>query len=248
MKADPVSDRAESVRSAAYRPFEDLYIWCGVTGLALAFAGLFVGHLFPPPGPQMPAAQLVAFYSAHKAGILWGTILICFGTAMLGPWLGALTQRMTKMGDSGRAAAYVQLGLGMLLILEIIIPTVFLQGVLFRIDGYRGEALTLALNDIFSVLFISPAYTLIVELLVSGIAILRDRTRVFPRWVGVANILGVIPSAPAIATIFVKSGPFSWSGLFGWWVPFLGVGLWFVPLTVAMLRPEPATFERQPVS
>ena len=241
MKAEPFSDRAESARSA-FRPFEDfLYIWCGVTGSALMLVGLLVGHLFPPPGPQTTAAQLVAFYSAHKAGILWGTILICFGAAMIGPWVGVLTRRMTKMGDSGRVAAYTQLGLGMLLILEVILPIVFLQGVLFRIDDHRGDALTLALNDTFSVLFISPAYTVIVEMLVSGIAILRDRTRVFPRWVGVANILAVIPSIPAITIIFAKSGPFSWNGLFGWWVPILGFGLWFWPLTVAMLRPSPRT-------
>jgi hypothetical protein len=79
----------------------------------------------------------------------------------------------------------------------------------------------------------------VVEFLFMGLAILRDRGRVpvFPRWSGWLCIVTAILTLPAAAVILTKTGPWRWSGFFGWWVPAIAFGVWFMAMTVTMLRP-----------
>jgi hypothetical protein len=159
------------------------------------------------------------------------------GAALFGPWLAVLTRRLKRIEGHGPATAYCELALGALLIFEIILPLAILQVVVFRPE--RSPSETLILSDLFVLLFISPVYTFLVELLVTGIAILRDKQEhpVFPGWMGVVNLVVAVLSVPGIVVIFVKSGPFTWSGALGFWVPAAAFGIWVVVMTVGLLSP-----------
>jgi len=167
---------------------ERLFIGCGVGGTVLLFAGLVLGHLLPPPSPSWDATKITAFYRQHLAAMRWGSILMAFGAALIGPWLGVMAKDLKGIPRYGSIVAYCQTALGALLVFEIVLPVTVLQVVLFRLD--RPVADTQALSDLFLVLFISPAYTFIVELLVTAVAIIGDAgtPRVFPRWFAALNV------------------------------------------------------------
>ena len=213
---------------------ERLFIWCGVAGTVVLFVGLIVAHLLPPPSPSENAAHVTTFYRDHLTALRWGSILMGFGAAMLAPWLGVMTNHLKAIKGHGSITAYCQLALGALLIFEVVLPIAILQVVLFRLG--RPVADTQALSDLFLLLFVSPAYTFIVELLVTAAAIWRDRStpRVFPPWIAAVNIGTAVLSVPSIITLFERSGPWAWSGVLGFWVPTAVFGVWVVVMTVGL--------------
>jgi hypothetical protein len=211
-------------------------VWLGFVGLALVFVGLLVARMLPPPSPAETGDQLARFYQAHTQGIRVGTILMGFGAALIAPWFGVVTHRLRSIPGHGPATAYMQLALAALLVFEIVLPITLIQVVAFRPDRIGGD--TLLLDDLAMILLISPAYTVIVEWLVTGFAILRDRSRVFPAWVGWVNVGTALCSFPGVTVIFTKHGPWRWSGLFGFWVPAVVFGVWIVAMSVALLTPR----------
>jgi hypothetical protein len=220
---------------------ERAFLWCGVAGGVLLFTGLLVGHLLPPPSPAEGAVQVTAFYRAHASALRWGSILMGFGAALFGPWLAVLTKRLRSIEGHGAAAAYCELALGALLVFEVVLPVAILQVVLFRLA--RPPDQTLLLSDLFLILFISPAYTFVVELLVTAAAVLWDRATppVFPRWIAGINVVTAILSLPGVVVIFVRTGPFRWNGLLGFWAPAVVFGVWIAAMTAGMLQvPAPA--------
>ena len=223
------ADERAAVRSE--RP----YVWCGVAGLLVLFVGMAVGHLLPPPSPSENADQVSSFFQTHTQAIRAGTILMGFGAALMAPWFGVVTRRVRAIPGHGPATAYCQLALAALLVFEIVLPITLIQVVAFRPERIGGD--TLLLDDVAMILLISPAYTVIVEWIVTGTAILRDRSAapVFPRWCGWANIATAVLSVPGVVVIFHKTGPWRWSGIFGFWLPAVVFGLWFVLMSATLL-------------
>jgi hypothetical protein len=59
---------------------------------------------------------------------------------------------------------------------------------------------------------------------------------VFPRWLGYFNIWAAVSFMPGVLLIFFKSGPFSYQGLFVFWVPFAVFGAWIMIMAWAAGR------------
>jgi len=120
---------------------ERLFIGCGVGGTVLLFAGLVLGHLLPPPSPSWDATKITAFYRQHLAAMRWGSILMAFGAALIGPWLGVMAKDLKGIPRYGSIVAYCQTALGALLVFEIVLPVTVLQSGLHlhcRVAGDGG--------------------------------------------------------------------------------------------------------------
>jgi hypothetical protein len=232
----PVAIEPDGAAASAESPF----VWAGVAGLVVLFVGLFIARMLPPPSPGESAGQIAAFYQRHTQGIRAGTILMGFGAALMAPWFGVITRYLRRIPGHGPATAYCQLALDALLVFEIVLPITLIQVVAFRPERIAGD--TLLLDDLAMILLVSPAYTVIVEWMVTGIAILRDRgdVPVFPRWSGWVSIGTALLSIPGVLVIFHKTGPWRWSGAIGFWVPAVVFGLWMIAMSAAMLTPRPS--------
>jgi hypothetical protein len=66
-------------------------------------------------------------------------------------------------------------------------------------------------------------------------AIFQDRSErpVFPRWLGYFNAWIAVSFVPGCLLIFFKTGPFSYQGMFVFWVPFLTFGAWILVMAWA---------------
>jgi hypothetical protein len=83
-----------------------------------------------------------------------------------------------------------------------------------------------------------PIVPFVVQCLSVTAAIFQDHSErpVFPRWLGYFNAWIAVSFVPGCLLIFFKSGPFSYQGMFVFWVPFLTFGAWIVVMAWACYR------------
>jgi hypothetical protein len=131
--------------------------------------------------------------------------------------------------------AILQFASGIIVTVVLIIPELLFIGGLFRPE--RPPELTKLLNDLSYVMLILPWPPILGQLGALVVAILNDRgdRRVFPRWLVYFNLWVAILLVPA-NLIFFKTGPFAWTGLIGFWIPAAVFGIWYVVMTVLLLR------------
>jgi hypothetical protein len=67
-------------------------------------------------------------------------------------------------------------------------------------------------------------------------AVLGDKraTPVLPRWFGYLNLWIAVLLAPGAVLLFFKTGPLSYHGLLGYWVPLFAFGGWMLAMAWAI--------------
>jgi len=212
-----------------------LYIWCGLVSMVLVFSGLLVARALPLPRPDESAVQIAAFFAHQTTAIRLGVLIMMFGGALLGPWTAAIASELRKIEGPGSPAAYCQLALGSLLVLEIILPCMLLEVAAFRPNRPPDEILTL--SDESWILLVGLVFTFIVEAIALGLTILNDRREqpVFPRWAGAVSVVAALGNVLGALVVLSKRGPLAWNGLLGFWLPAFLFVAWLIALTWLML-------------
>jgi hypothetical protein len=212
-------------------------VWCGPAMMILWIgAFLFIAGFLPPSDPALSAERIVALYAENTTHIRIGMVLSMLGSALLVPYAAAISGQLERI-EGARALATTQMASCALLSLEFIMPIAVWMTAAFRFDD-RAADVTRTLHDLGWILFIAVVWSLWVQLIAIGIAILIDRRSqpVFPRWLGYLNLWVAVLILPAGTILFFKSGPFAWNGIIGLWVPFAGYAIWFIPMTWVMHR------------
>lgn len=88
------------------------------------------------------------------------------------------------------------------------------------------------------VMLILPWPPIVGQLGALSVAIFSDRRAepLFPRWFGYFNVWVALLLLPASAIIFFKTGPLAWTGVIGFWIPAAVFGVWYIVMTVILLR------------
>jgi len=227
-------------------------VWSGLAGTGLIGVGFWwIMGFCPPPSPNMDAAQVAALFAAHPERIRAGAILSVFGISLLGPFVAAISMQLRRMegriGAEGHSGlAYAQLGLGALVILELVFPMVWWTAAAFRPGRDPGDIQTI--NDMAWLPFTSITSTVSLQCVIIAIAIIADRRSrpVFPHWAAYFNFWTVLLFTPGAFVSFFKTGPMAWDGIIAWWLPFLGFGLWIVVMSALLLRSAAAVDEPSP--
>ncbi len=213
-----------------------IYIWCGPLGLTLFFAGFLIAHLLPLPSPTENASQISTFYRSHTDLIRVGLVFAIFGATLLGPWVAMLSVMVKRIEGRLSPAAYCQLALGSLLILEFIIPLMILETAVFRPN--RSPSEILLLSDVCWTLFVGVVSTAVVEVFFIGLTIRRDKSQnpIFPNWMSNFSFLVAAIFMSGTFVVFFKTGPLAWNGVLAWWVAVSAFGIWLLAITIYMLR------------
>jgi hypothetical protein len=214
-----------------------LCAYCGLAFLVLmgiGFAGL--AHFVPLPSPHDSATEVAKMYRDRPTQIRFGLIISMAASALLMPFSVAMFRQMKRCEGPKPALAYIQLGLGAILVLEFIYLIFFWQTATFRAD--RSPEVIQALNDMGWIPFVGLSSTLIMQTFVFGVAMLLDRRAVpvFPRWLGFYNIWAALMFTPGSFNVFFKTGPLAWNGLVGIYIPGAVFLTWLVLNTVYLLR------------
>jgi hypothetical protein len=175
-------------------------------------------------------------FRADHAQIRVGMIISSFAAGLLGPWVAAVAVYLKRIEGGQSPLTYLQLGFGMLLVLEFIFPMMIWETATFRIG--RSDQLIQTLNDMAWIPFEAVTATSIIEAVAIGVAILRDHRgrSVFPRWVGYVNFWVAAGLAGGSLNVLVKNGPLAWPGILAWWIPLVAFAVWMTTMAFFMVR------------
>lgn len=212
-------------------------IWCGPAMIVLWLgAFLAVAGFIPPSDPGASAEEIVELYAGDTTSIKVGMVISMLGSALLVPYAVAISGQLKRI-DGARGLADVQMVSCALLSLEFITPIGVWMAASFRFEG-RSAEVTEALHDVGWILFMTVIWSLWVQLVAIGIAILIDRAAepVLPRWLGYLNLWVALLILPAGLVLFFQDGPFAWNGVVGLYVPLASFVTWIGCTTVVVHR------------
>ncbi|TDO18464.1 hypothetical protein EV580_1651 [Mycobacterium sp. BK086] len=210
-------------------------IWSGVGMIVVWLAAfVFVAGFIPPSPPSSTSDAIVRLYDSNTVGIKLGMVIAMFGSALLVPFGVAVSGQLKRI-DGARALADVQMVSCALLSLEFITPIGVWMATSFRVGG-RSAEVTEAMHDLGWILFMTVIWSLFVQLIAIGAAILIDRSAapVLPRWLGYLNFWVALLIIPAGTVLFFKSGPLAWNGVVGIYIPIAVFAIWFASMTTVI--------------
>ncbi len=219
------------------RTIHKLCAWSGVICLLIMVVGFVVlARFIPTPAPSMSTADTGRLFVDHATAIRWGMILSMVAATLLVPFAVSITLQMRRIEGRQPALALIQFGLGTLFAFEFIYLIFFWQVATFRSD--RAPEIIQTLNDMAWVPFVGLSSTLVMQVLVFGVAILLDKRQrpVFPRWVGYYNIWCALMFLPGTFNVFFKTGPLAWNGLVAFYIPVAVFATWLVVNSVYLSR------------
>jgi hypothetical protein len=214
-----------------------LCAWCGPVFLVLFFVALPLANLLPPPSPGLPAGQFVhQLIGSHRTEVRVGLLLACVATPLYGFLCAVLTVQMKRIEGRYSPLAYAQLGLGVLAILEVIFPMMFLLAAAFR-PGRSAQDVQL-LSDIALLPFVGAWMTVVFQWIATAIVIFQDGSAepVFPRWAAYLNLWVAIASIPSSLLQFVHHGPFAWNGVLSFWFAAAAFGIWILVMSILLIQ------------
>jgi hypothetical protein len=215
-------------------------VWGGFVGANMLFLALIVMGFLPPPSPAMSSQQLASIYSAHQNMILLGSVLAMTSGMFVGPFVAVLFLQLRRMeGEERPIGSYGQLITGAGNMFLFTLPGIFFAAAAFRPD--RSPEITQAMSDIAFITTLFPWSFGAMEALCTGLVILahshaNDSNIAYPRWLGYMSLWIFIGMPISSVIPFFKSVPFAWNGLFGWWLPAILFGAWFMVVWWMTLR------------
>jgi hypothetical protein len=212
-------------------------VWAGPAMICLwVFAFVLIAKFIPPHDPAAPARAIADIYREDGDRIRAGLVLTMAAAALLVPWSVAIAGQVMRI-EGARALAVVQLLCCALLSLEFIFPVGIWMTASFRPDT-TAVAITQALDDLGWILFVGVVWSVEVQMICLGWAILMDRTPrpVYPRWTGYLNLWVAVTVSPGALVSFFKDGPLAWNGILPFYIPLVVFALWIGSMTWATHR------------
>jgi hypothetical protein len=222
--------------------------WSGTLCLALMVVGfvLFAGFI-PARSAGQSAQQTAQFLLENRDMIKWGLIVAMFAAPLLMPFCASISIHMRRIEGRYPALAMTELGLGAILVLEFIYLIFFWQTATFRTD--RAPELIQLLDDMGWIPFVGLTSTIVLQVMVFGVAILLDRRErpVFPRWLGYYNLWVALMFLPGTFNVFYQSGPLSRNGIIAWYIPLAVFATWLVITSFYLSRAVDTMADDEPV-
>ncbi len=206
-----------------------LWSVCIYAGLGLLGFAVFAGF-WPPPGQDLDAAAITAYFQTHETGIRIGMVLMVVGAPCYYTWSIALSKIIARMeGPMGPLSSTELIG-GLMTAVVTAVPAVIWQTAVFR-SGTRSPETIQMLYDFGWFFFDLTFMFSFLQSVALGCAIVLDRNDppLFPRWVGYLCFLVAVVYVPLSLVPFALTGPFAWHGVLNFWAVFV---MFFVLIAV----------------
>ncbi len=206
-----------------------LLAWCGPALIVITFVSMIaIARFIPPPPAYLSAEHIAAIYATRTFSIRFGLFLSIGATSLLLPFSAAISIQMWRREGTRPMLALTQLAGGATGALILIIAYILMMAAAF--DPARPIEITKALHDAGWLMLLVCYSPFCVQYIAIAIVGLQDRSvrPLIPRWVAYYNIWLAISFIPTGLVGFFKTGPFTWHGLIGFWVPTVSYGTWFL--------------------
>lgn len=203
-----------------------------VVGIAFC---LIAGYA-PPRAANDTAQQIADFYRDNTDRIRLGLLITFLAWGGYGAMTAVISAQMLRIEGRRPVLSMLQLASGVAGWVFLMVPTLVLVVATFRPE--RSPEATQTLHDLGWILAFMPFTPFCVQALAIAGAIFGDQssTPVFPRWLGYFNLWAALLFLPGGLLAFFKTGPFSYQGLFVFWIPLIVFGVWILVLAWAARR------------
>jgi hypothetical protein len=207
----------------------------GPAALVVTLLGWLLAGMLPlPMGPASSTNDVVAFFTDEPHRVMAGFVLSSVGVVLMVPMLALISVHMLRMEGRLPLLAFSQL-----LVAAVTVVINMFPQLIFAIAGFRGDrdpGDIVLLNDAAWLLLFTGIAPFMIQNVAIGVAILRDRSEVFPRWLGYLNLLVAFSFLPDPLAYFFKTGPFAWNGVFVFWLALTSYSVFLVAMSVACRR------------
>lgn len=229
-----------------------LCAWSGLLFMALFAVGWgILGRNIPPYGADMPAEELASIYRDHASTLRIGFALGAFACTFLATWAVGLFRIMLRIERGGQLLSYMQLIGGVLTAMVPMFACIIWLTAAFRPE--QDPAIIRLLFDLgWLTIDIGFGVTLL-QYVALGVVALRDNRDkpIFPKWLAWLGIWIALEFFVELIMPYFRSGPFSWNGLFAYWIPFFAPFVWIIVISVFMFKAAnrlSAEYAGQPVT
>ncbi|MCW2654667.1 MAG: hypothetical protein JWR32_5643 [Mycobacterium sp.] len=204
------------------------------------FYGLFglifvaLTRVMPPPRPDVPADQIVAFFHAHALTIKIGFGLLMIVIGFAGVANGIVGFEIKRMSVSPVFAYAYVAALAVGALPGCLLAAFAFLAAVFRPD--RDPQLVALLYDVALLSFVGSLGCFSTAYMVFALAIFLDKNSVFPKWLGYISIWQIVTELLAGPVFIFRAGPLAWNGSISFWLGTAVFGVWEVCLIVMLKK------------
>jgi len=214
-------------------------VWWSLV-LAVAY-GLTLGlllHMVGPPSATLTADQVAVFYREHQTSIRAGAMLASWTGMFIAPLWCVLAAQIWRQ-EQGRTPVWtITAGsLGPMMGLFLAAPPICWGVAAFT--PTRAPEITATFHELGVLTFVTTDQIFVFNFAaVVAIALLPQAADYspFPRWYGYFSLFWALVFEVGAVGFVTKVGPFSWNGLFVFWLPVIGASIWIPATAVLLLR------------
>lgn len=201
--------------------------WAGPATLVVAFLGWLIAGVLPfPLGPSSSTAEVVDFYTSGTR-VPMGLALASIGVSLAIGLIAGISHLMRQVPGQ-ELLAQIQTVAGTTTCVLLLVPMLIMATAGFRPD--RDPELTVMLNDLSWLLFLTPIAPFIIQNLVVATSILTAEEPWLPRGLGYLNLwVGFTFSFDILAFAFHR-GPFAWNGFLIFWLALTTYSVWLLAM------------------
>ena len=191
--------------------------WIVIIFMGLGIFG--VAGWFPPVSPGLVGDDLAKMFAEDRMRIRIGMSILALCAVFWWTFSAAIAMQMKRIeGDKAPILSWVQMASASGTVMIILLAAYF-----WLIAAYRENTspeMIQMLSDFAWITFIGLYPPGFIQNVSIGWCILTDKSgkKVYPRWVGFANIWIAILFLPGALLPFFHGGPFSWNGIIGFWL------------------------------
>jgi hypothetical protein len=208
-----------------------------VIGVVILLIGFWpIAGLMPVPSANSSAADIAEFYRDHSNRLRLGLFVTLVGMAGFGPITALITRHMLRMKPRQPTLAYLQLAAGTVGWVFLFLPILMMSAIAYR-PG-RSPEVTQSLHDMSFFVLVMDFVPFCVQYVVIAVAVFSDRTPkpIFPRWVAYLSLWVGLAFIPTGVITFFKTGPFTYSGFLGFYIPIVIFSVWQLAMPYAVYQ------------
>jgi hypothetical protein len=211
--------------------------WCAAGYLfALIVGWIIIAGFLPPPSPTQPPSRIAEIFQQDTLRIRIGMLFVMLAALLMIPVTASIVRMLTKIEGRVAMLSYSALLGGVGTMVLTFYPAIWWLWAAYRPD--RAGELTLLINDLAWMQFIGGISMFMAAPLAIAFGGLADNRPdpIIPRWAAYANIFVCVLIIPDQLLFFFHTGPFTWAGLFGFYLPLSSFIAWFVIINYVVLR------------
>ncbi|MGQ0700356.1 MAG: hypothetical protein ACT4PZ_19225 [Panacagrimonas sp.] len=201
-------------------------------------AGIFgVAGWLPTIAPSRSAADIAQMFLQDQTRIRIGMSMLAAASVLWWAMSAVIAVQMKRIEGPHHPMTYLQLASASGTVMAILFPAYIWLALVYRPGTVTPETMQLV-NDFNWMVFIGAYPPACIQNFAIGICILSDKRAepIFPRWVAYANFWIAIAFLPGVLIPFFKTGPFTWTGLIGFWLVAVTFFGWIVMMWWATVR------------